>query len=31
LLVQGVSDSQAAKDAIENAGYDITVKKVLGE
>ncbi len=31
LLVQGSRDSQAAKEAIENAGYDITVKKVLGE
>lgn len=31
LLVQGERDSQAAKEAIEKAGYDITVKKVLGE
>lgn len=31
LLVQGDRDSQIAKEAIEKAGYDITVKKVLGE
>lgn len=31
ILVQGDKDSQAAKDAIEKAGYDISVKKVLGE
>jgi prephenate dehydrogenase len=31
LLVMGDSDSQAAKKAIEAAGFDIKVKKVLGE
>lgn len=31
LLVQGDKDSQLAKEAIEKAGYDIAVKKVLGE
>ncbi len=31
LLVQGDKDSQLAKEAVEKAGYDITVKKVLGE
>jgi len=31
LLVMGDGDSQAAKEAIEAAGFDIKVKKVLGE
>ncbi|MCD4670324.1 MAG: prephenate dehydrogenase [Actinomycetia bacterium] len=31
LLVIGNRDSQIAKEAIENAGFDIKVKKVLGE
>jgi prephenate dehydrogenase len=31
LLVQGDSESQAARQAIEDAGYDVSVKKVLGE
>jgi len=31
LLVQGDSESQAARQAIEDAGYDVRVKKVLGE
>ena len=31
LLVQGEKDSEMARQAIEDAGYDIKVKKVLGE
>jgi len=31
ILVQGDRESQAARKAIEDAGYDIKVKKVLGE